>query len=145
MPSPDQITLNFKKDSGVYYYSKVQLKMFNTITNALATGDSIDVPDFISKHHFDLFLSMFNDHPAIDMMKSDAFSHVLRIAEYLDITNPYIRGFFSRLCTHSILGTHKHNILSSQIHDIVPKGKPHIHTTCSGSCQRAWSSNFSAR
>lgn len=120
-PSPGEIALNFKKDNNLScYYPEDQIRIFDTISNALedTKGDDypIDVPDFISKEDFDTILNIFENGPAIRMMDAERFAHTLRMADYLGIGDDYILNFFSCVCKHSILGTHGNDILSTRLY-----------------------------
>lgn len=123
--SSDEIALNFKED-GVYYYSKDQIAIFDTIASVLdetAQDDySIDIPDFISKQDLDSFLNIFEVDPAIHIMDPRVLAHTLIMADYLGIKDDRRSSdFFSHVCKHSILGTHRINILSTRLYILQPK------------------------
>lgn len=92
--------------------------------NAGNVGDEADdfVPMayFITKDDFETFLNTFDDDPVVEMMDGKVLAHTLRIAEYLGIGDKeghsYVQDFFSRVCSYSILGTHRGDVLNTQLY-----------------------------
>lgn len=130
IPSPGETALKFKKDDDVYYYSKHEIRMFDTIANPLKDAEEddspIDIPDFISKKDLDSILNILEDDPIIDTMGPETLARTLRTADYLGITEKddertYLLDFFTRVCRHSILSTHKDDILNSKLYNLQPK------------------------